>query len=84
MYGAALIKKRKYWPAGVPGDSMQQFFDQDRINVGDCNAVQGVMDGTTYNLWGMKEPNYVMWMMAMGGPLGDNETCKETICYWKE
>ncbi len=50
VYGAGLIKKRKYWPAGVPGDAMQQFFDQDEINVGECNTVQGVMDGTTYNL----------------------------------
>jgi hypothetical protein len=32
----------------------------------------------------MKEPDYVMWMMAMGRPLGDNETCKETIHYWKD
>ncbi len=37
-----------------------------------------------YNLWGMKEPNYVMQMMATGGPLGDNETCKETVHYWKD
>jgi hypothetical protein len=31
VYGAVLIKKRKYWPAGVPGNAMQQIFDQDGI-----------------------------------------------------
>jgi hypothetical protein len=54
---------------------MQHFFDQDGINVGDCHAVQGMMDCTTYNLWGMKEPDYVMRMMATGRPLRYNETC---------
>jgi hypothetical protein len=42
------------------------------------------MDGTTYNLWGMKEPDYVMQMMATGGPLEDNKTCKKTVRYWKD
>ena len=26
VYAAALIKKRKYWPKGVPGDSIDQYF----------------------------------------------------------
>jgi hypothetical protein len=37
------------------------------------------MDGVTYNLWGMKEPDYVMRMMATGGPLVVYETCKEAL-----
>jgi len=54
---------------------MQQFFDADGVNVGDNHAIAGTMDGVTHNLWGMKEPDYVMRMMAMGGPLAVFDTC---------
>ena len=29
VYSAALIKKRKYWPKGVPGEAMQSHFDKE-------------------------------------------------------
>jgi hypothetical protein len=84
LFGCALIKKRRYWPAGVPGDAMQQFFDADGVNVGDNHAIAGTMNGVMYNLWGMKEPDYVMRMMATGGPLAGYETCKEALRKWTE
>jgi len=37
-----------------------------------------------HNLWGMKEPDYVMRMMAMGGPLAAHDTCKEALRKWTE
>ena len=40
--------------------------------------------GVPYNLWGMKEPDYVMRMMATGGPMLVIETCKETVRKWME
>ena len=61
---------------------MQSHFDG--MNVGDCDAIQGVMEGTTYNLWGMKEPDYVMRMMATGGPLDANDSCRTASCRWNE
>jgi len=82
LFGCALIKKRRYWPAGVPGDAMQNFFDEDGVDVGDCHAIAGTQDGILYNLWGMKEPDYVMRMMATGGPLTAFESCKETVRRW--
>ncbi|MFN9938499.1 MAG: hypothetical protein ACK56I_03405, partial [bacterium] len=68
VYSCALIKKRKYWPKGVPGEAMQSFFDADGVNVGDCHAIQGMMEGTTYNLWEMKEPqtNLAGWPVIGG------------------
>jgi len=63
---------------------MQQFFDADGVNVGDNHAIAGTMDGVAYNLWGMKEPDYVMRMMAMGGALAVYETCKEALRKWME
>ncbi len=84
LFGYALIKKRRYWPAGVPGDMMQQFFDADGVNVGDNHAISGTKDGVVYNLWGVKEPDYVMRMMSLGGPLAAYDTCKEAVRKWME
>ena len=74
VYSCALIKKRKYWPTLVLGEAMQRFFDEEGIEVGGTHTIQGVFEGTTYNLWGMKEPDYILQMMATGGPLGVNES----------
>jgi hypothetical protein len=79
VFGCALIKKRRYLPAGIPGHAMQQFFDADGVNVGDNHAITGTMDGVVYHLLGMKEPDYVMRMMASGGPLAAYDTCKEAV-----
>ena len=84
LFGCALIKKRKYWPAKVPGDAMQRFFDEEGVDVEDCHAITGSMDGVPYNLWGMKEPDYVMRMMATGGQMSVIETCKETVRKWMD
>ncbi len=84
VYSCALIKKQKYWPKGVPGEAMQSFFNVDGVNVGDCHAIQGVMEGVTYNLWGMKEPDYVMRMMATSGPLSVQESCRMARRWWNE
>ena len=50
--------------------------------MGETYAIQGTVNGVIYNLWGMKEPNYVMRMMATGGRLLADETCKETDIRW--
>ena len=34
--------------------------------------------GVPYTLWGMKEPDYVMRMMASGGPLSVTTGCRTT------
>ncbi|MFM8622190.1 MAG: hypothetical protein ACKOB3_02265, partial [Holophagaceae bacterium] len=68
----------------VPGDAMNAFFDQDGVEAGDCNAISGKFgpEQIPYNLWGMKEPDYVMKMMACGGILRAFENCKETVRHW--
>ena len=81
LFACALIKKRRYWPTLVPGDMMERRFAD--MNVGDVDAIEGSMqaaDGTTfpYTLWGMKEPDYVMRIMATGGALMSDESCRKT------
>ena len=84
LFGCALIKKRRYWPTGVPGEAMDRFMSEDGVQVGEFNAISGTMDGVPYNLWAMKEPDYVMKMMACGGLLQALDLCKETVRKWKE
>ena len=62
---------------------MQARFDRPGMNGRVVDAISGVQDGTPYFLWGMKQPNYVMRMMAMGGPNTPDETCKKTSRTWK-
>jgi hypothetical protein len=63
---------------------MQNFFNKGGVNVRDIHAIAGTMDGVAYNLWGMKEPDYAMRMMATGGPLRAYKTCKDAVCNWVE
>ena len=74
LFAGALIKKRCYWPTLVPGDKMDVYFASK--NVGDVNAIQGQKDGIDYTFWGMKEPDYVMRIMATGGALISDDSCK--------
>ena len=52
---------------------MQAFFNGDGVSVRDCHAFQGMIEGTMYNLWGMKEQDYIMLMIAINGLMGGNE-----------
>ena len=47
--------------------------------MGDTDAKQVTFDYVIYNLWGMKDPNYLMRMMATGGRLLVYYTCKESV-----
>ena len=78
LFACALIKKRQSWPIGVPGDAMQRRFDRPEVKVGDVDAITGKQDDVPYFIWGMKEPDYVMRMMATGGPQGETDKCQET------
>ena len=52
--------------------------------MGEIYTIQGTVDDVIYNLWGAKEHNYVTRMMATGGRLLADDTCKETGRIWKE
>ncbi len=74
LYAGALIKKRRYWPTLVHDAAMDTWFQEK--SVGDVDAIQGIDSGTPYFIWGMKEPDYVMRIMAVGGALVADNTCK--------
>jgi hypothetical protein len=49
----------------------------DNANVSTVKAISGMLDGVKYYWWGMKMPSNVMKMMARGGALIVNESCKD-------
>ncbi len=67
VFASALIKKHWYWPTLVPRNAMQSMLDGEDKRVGDFLGISGSFDGEDYFLWGMKEPDYAMKMMATGG-----------------
>ncbi len=52
--------------------------------VGECNAISGVLDEEKYFIWGMKETDYVMKIMATGGALISDEKCKRVTRKWTD
>ena len=51
----------------VPGKEMEDHFGG--VKVGETDTIQVTVDHVIYNLWGTKEPNYVMKMVDNGGLL---------------
>jgi hypothetical protein len=76
LFAGALIKKRRYWSTLVPGKAIIDYFATKAV--GAVDAITGVCMTTnaSYFIWGMKEPDYVMKIMATGGALSTDETCK--------
>jgi len=78
MFACAVIKKRRYWPAFVPGEAISREFGNLELKVGDTLAISGKLDGEEYFFWALKEPSYIMKMMVTGGPLlANDDSCGE-------
>ncbi len=76
VFASAVIKKRRYWPAYVKGDVIdEKMKDKD---LGECDAIKGKMDGVTYHLFCMKDVNYVSKMMTTYGSLLPNHDSVQT------
>eukprot|EP00804_Cyclotella_cryptica_P006670 CCRYP_008607-RA/>CCRYP_008607-RA protein AED:0.37 eAED:0.38 QI:0/0/0/1/0/0/2/0/208 len=48
-------------------------------STGECEAITGTLNASPYFIWGMKEPDYVMKIMATVGVLEEDETCRMTF-----
>jgi hypothetical protein len=46
--------------------------------VGEVDVIQGTEGGVTYNLLAMKEPDYIMKMMAKSGSPISDDSCRST------
>ena len=67
VFASAVIKKRRYWPKHVKGDKIDSHMKTKAV--GECDALHGTLDGVKYNIFSLKEPNYVMKLMSTYGGL---------------
>ena len=81
MFACTLIKKHCYWPAYVAGNAIEAHLTNK--NVGEHNSIQGTQDGQIYFIWAMKEPDYVIKLMATGGKNEKSALNKLTTWEWK-
>ena len=65
-YTHTLIKKG-YWPKHVLGDDIIAHFVEKMV--GETDVIHGELDSIPFYLYGMKDPNYVMQIMATYGAL---------------
>ena len=80
VYAHALIKKRRYWLKYVKGDEIVEHFKDKQVGFAD--ALPGMLDGIPVYIFGMKEPDYTMMLMATYGMLGrkgDKKTRTYTV-----
>ena len=63
IFGQALIKKRgRYWPKGVPGDAIDEYFADKEI--GYSNTLEVEFEGKRMFIHCMKEEKYVTKFMS--------------------
>lgn len=67
VYGQAMIKKRKYWPQGVPGDQIDRYFEGKAL--GSCKSLKQDMDEIPFYVHCCKDTKYVTKMMSTHGLL---------------
>jgi hypothetical protein len=67
VYASALIKKRRFWPKYIDGESIKEHFrDSDP---GFTDRLPGTWQSIPFDIFAMKEPEYVLMMMSTYGAL---------------
>ena len=77
VFSAALIKKRRYWPANIDGDGIKSHFKEKVI--GKTEAHVGTLDDVHFEVHEMKEPEYTMMMMTTYGTLEKKGEIKKRV-----
>ena len=67
VFGLALIKKRHYWPNGVPEEEIILRMQNKEVEYVD--VVQVSIRSKSYHIMAIQEPDYVMLMMTTYGTL---------------
>ena len=67
LFGAVLIKERRYWPDNIKGDAIDSHFASKEV--GNFDAVKQVEDDVAYHIFCMKDTDYLMKLMTTYGTL---------------
>ena len=62
VVSAALINKRRHWPQYVEGKEIKEIFED--ATVGDIQILPGKINGVKFDLFFLKETDYVMTLMS--------------------
>lgn len=81
VFAGVLIKKRRYWPMHMPGDDIDQHFNNKEVGLTD--ALRGVLDNVPYNTFCMKEPDFTINIMATHLGLRELDNQKESVRQFK-
>jgi hypothetical protein len=66
VFASAVIKKHRYWPKYVPGESINDQMKEKEI--ADVNALNGTLEGVPYNIiMCLKYVDYTMKLMSTYG-----------------
>ena len=75
VYVVAMIKKRRYWPKGVPGDLIDTHFEDKEV--GGVGMVEArTQDNKLFIIFCMKDPDYLMNIMVSWMTLDELEGAK--------
>ena len=82
VFASAMIKKRRYWPKNIAGEEIKQHMSTKAV--GTCERLPGVLDGQHFDVFALKEPDYVLMMMSTYGSLIINDGQRDSIRMDKE
>ena len=82
VFAAGVIKKRRYWPKHIDGESIDAHCDGKSVCEYDC--LPGLWDTIPFNIFRMKEPKYVMKIMSTFGSLLVDEYGKQRKRKYKD
>ena len=75
------MRQRWYWPKYVDINTIKQCFKN--VSVGVTRRLPGELRGEKFDLFCLKEPDYVMILMSTYGSLNANTNQRDSIRYDK-
>jgi hypothetical protein len=84
VYGQFLIKKRRYWPKGVPGDYLDEHMNAKSL--GETETYVQEIDGVRFLVHCCRDADYVTKIMSSHGTLEENQdhaTWRKVDGEWK-
>ena len=77
VFALIMVKKKGSWPRRIDGDGIKEHMSTKMI--GDVDCLPGEHNGTKFNIFCLREPDYVTMLMAMfGSGLSAGEDAKVT------
>ena len=67
VFASAMIKKRRYWPKNIAGEEIKEYMSTKAV--GTCERLPGIHEGQQFDVYALKEPDYVLMMMSTYGSL---------------